>query len=55
MNDFERFVHQMWVTNCVEKEGWNERASNKEAYLRENKQYLTEMFLQNETIEKGRD
>ena len=44
MNNYNLFVHQMWIKNCIEREYWGQPTLTKEEYTIQNSTFLEDSY-----------
>ena len=42
--DFEMFVHNKWIENCLERDAWGQCVLQKAEYVSKNAQWLKEEY-----------
>ena len=42
--EYERYVHNMWINNCVERDSYSEDVYSKQEYVQRNGQFLKDNF-----------
>ena len=50
--EYEMYVHRMWINNCVERDSYSQDVYSKQEYIQRNAQFLKDNF---DITEMGND
>ena len=50
--EYEMYVHRMWINNCVERDNYSQDVYSKQEYIQRNAQFLKDNF---DITEMGND
>ena len=42
--EYEAYVHKMWINNCVERDSYSQDVYSKQEYIQRNAQFLKDNF-----------
>ncbi len=50
--EYDLYVHQMWIKNCVERDNWAQDIYSKQEYIERNAQFLKDNYYISEMGDK---
>ena len=50
--EYEYFLHKMWIKNCIERDSWGECVLPKDQYIANNSKWLQDAFYNDQMANK---